>query len=153
MVRFVIALGLFCCDCYRQVFHWLQPFRRGGTPGRSTFCEARPNVSASPRCGSWPIRSSVCKVSQLRPAQFYCGMRTMALDGFVVDVPDTPANDRASVAPKQLCPDRIPPGPRLGPLRNRQPCVVALLIKPQSCGEVTMAHYYPGKEVPHAAAY
>ena len=41
MVWFVIALGLFCCDCHRQVFRWLQPFRRGGTPGRSTFCEAQ----------------------------------------------------------------------------------------------------------------
>ena len=58
MVWFVIALGLFCCDCYRQVFRWLQPFRRGGTPGRSTVCEGA-NVSASPRCGSWPIRSSL----------------------------------------------------------------------------------------------
>src|SRR6202012_1753704 len=41
MVWFVIALGLFCRDCYRQVFKWLQPYRRNGTPGRSTFCEAR----------------------------------------------------------------------------------------------------------------
>jgi hypothetical protein len=29
------------------------------------------------------------------PGAFYRGMRTMALDGFVVDVPDTPANERA----------------------------------------------------------
>ena len=48
MVWFVIALGLFCCDCYRQVFRWLQPFRRGGNPGRSTFCEARPTSRHRP---------------------------------------------------------------------------------------------------------
>ncbi len=48
MVWFVIALGLFCCDCYRQVFRWLQPFRRGGTPGRSTFCEARKRLGIAP---------------------------------------------------------------------------------------------------------
>src|SRR6266481_5851008 len=41
MVWFVIALGLFCRDCYRQVFRWLQPFRKGGTPRRTTLCEAR----------------------------------------------------------------------------------------------------------------
>ena len=41
MVWFVIALGLFGRDSYRQVFKWLQPFRRHGTPGRSTLCEAR----------------------------------------------------------------------------------------------------------------
>jgi hypothetical protein len=48
MVWFVIALGLFCCDCYRQVFRWLQPFRRGGNPGRSTFCEARKRLGIAP---------------------------------------------------------------------------------------------------------
>ena len=41
MVWFVMALGLFCRDSYRQVFRWLQPYRRDGTPGRSTLCEAR----------------------------------------------------------------------------------------------------------------
>ena len=35
MVWFVIALGLFCRDCYRQVFRWLQPFRPGAIPPRS----------------------------------------------------------------------------------------------------------------------
>ena len=41
MVWFVIALGLFCRDSYRQVFRWLEPYRKDGTPGRSTLCEAR----------------------------------------------------------------------------------------------------------------
>ena len=48
MVWFVIALGLFCRDSYRQVFKWLQPFRRHGTPGRSTFCEARQRLGVAP---------------------------------------------------------------------------------------------------------
>src|SRR5579864_5705421 len=48
MVWFVIALGLFCRDSYRQVFRWLQPFRRKGTPGRSTFCEARQRLGVAP---------------------------------------------------------------------------------------------------------
>src|SRR3954454_24534169 len=41
MARFVIALGLFCRDGYRQVFRWLQRFRPDAIPPRSTFCEAR----------------------------------------------------------------------------------------------------------------
>ena len=41
VVWFVVALGLFCRDSYRQVFRWLAPYRRWGTPGRSTLCEAR----------------------------------------------------------------------------------------------------------------
>src|SRR5882724_11601495 len=48
MVWFVIALGLFCRDSYRQVFRWLQPFRRKGTPGRSTLCEARQRLGVAP---------------------------------------------------------------------------------------------------------
>ena len=94
MVWFVIALGLFCRDCYRQVFRWLQPFRPHANPPRSTFCEARK------RLGVAPMRLLAEQVIRLQgkpttPGAFYRGMRTMALDGFVVDVPDTPANERA----------------------------------------------------------
>src|SRR5215216_6450916 len=48
MVHFVLALGLFCRDCYRQVFRWLQPHRPGGVPPRSTFCEARQRLGIAP---------------------------------------------------------------------------------------------------------
>src|SRR5947209_4419193 len=48
LVWFVIALGLFCRDCYRQVFRWLQPFRPGAIPPRSTFCEARKRLGVAP---------------------------------------------------------------------------------------------------------
>jgi Insertion element 4 transposase N-terminal/Transposase DDE domain len=93
MVWFVIALGLFCRDCYRQVFKWLQPFRRHGTPGRSTLCEARQ------RLGAAPLHRLAAQVIELRatpdtPGAFYHGLRLMAVDGFVVDVPDSPANAR-----------------------------------------------------------
>jgi hypothetical protein len=91
MVWFVIALGLFCRDSYRQVFKWLQPFRRKGTPGRSTFCEARQ------RLGVAPMLQLAQQVVELQatpqtPGAFYQGWRLMALDSFIVDVPDSPAN-------------------------------------------------------------
>ena len=93
MVWFVIALGLFCTDCYRQVYRWLQPYRRRGTPGRSTLCMARQ------RLGVAPLRLLGQRVMQLlgTPAMdgvFYQGLRLMALDSFVVDVPDSPDNAR-----------------------------------------------------------
>jgi hypothetical protein len=93
MVWFVVALGLFCRDSYRQVFKWLQPFRRKGTPGRSTFCEARQ------RLGVAPLLQLTQQVVELQatpqtPGAFYHDLRLMALDGFVVDVPDSPANAR-----------------------------------------------------------
>src|SRR5215831_18306347 len=78
MVWFVIALGLFCCDCYRQVYRWLQPFRRRGTPGRATLCEARQ------RLGVAPLRLLCERVVQVQATPtlagaFYRGMRLMAL--------------------------------------------------------------------------
>lgn len=94
MVWFIIALGLCCRDGYRQLFRWLQPFRPGATPGRSSLCEARK------RLGIGPLRGLAEQVVVLRgqpdtPGAFYRDMRTMAVDGFVLDVADTPANARA----------------------------------------------------------
>src|SRR4051812_26954133 len=79
LVWFVIALGLFCRDSYRQVFRWLQPYRRGGPPGRTTLCEARK------RLGVAPMRLLADRVIRLQgkpgtPGAFYRGMRSMALD-------------------------------------------------------------------------
>src|SRR5436190_16000909 len=93
MVWFVIALGLFCRDSYRQVFKWLQPFRRKGTPGRSTFCEARQ------RLGVAPLQQLAQQTIQLQATPdtlgaFYGGLRLMSLDSFVVDVADSAANSR-----------------------------------------------------------
>ena len=93
MVWFVIALGLFCRDSYRQVFKWLQPFRRRGTPGRSTFCESRRRLGPAPL--HWLAQQVIDLQATIRtPGAFYHGLRLMAVDGFVVDVPDSPVNAR-----------------------------------------------------------
>jgi Insertion element 4 transposase N-terminal/Transposase DDE domain len=141
MVWFVVALGLFCRDSYRQVFKWLQPFRRNGTPGRSTFCEARQ------RLGVAPLLQLAQQVVELRatpqtPGAFYQGRRLMALDSFVVDVPDSPANARVFGRP----------GSHRSPAAYPQARVLALcevgthvlwrtLTKPYRRGEVPMAAY------------
>jgi hypothetical protein len=110
VVWFVIALGLFCRDSYRHVFKWLQPYTPTGTPGRSTCCEARQ------RLGVAPLRQLAEEVIQLRatdqtPGAFYKGLRLMALDSFVLDVADSPANDRVFRPParrRALSPDARP---------------------------------------------
>ena len=141
LVWFVIALGLFCRDSYRQVFRWLQPYRRGGTPGRTTLCEARK------RLGVAPMRLLAERVIRLQgkpetPGAFYRGMRTMALDGFVLDVPDTPANDRAFGRPgSSRAPAAFPQVRVLALCETGSHVLWRSLIKPQSCGEVTMAHH------------
>jgi hypothetical protein len=139
MVWFVIALGLFCRDSYRQVFKWLQPFRRHGTPGRSTFCEARQRLGAAP-LHHLVNRAVVLQAKPDTPEAFDQGLRLMALDGFVVDVPDSPANARVFGRP----------GSSRSPAAFPQVRVLALcevgthvfwrtLLKPCHRGEVTMA--------------
>jgi hypothetical protein len=140
MVWFVIALGLFCRDCYRQVFRWLQPFRQGAIPPRSTSCEARH------RPGVAPMRRLAEEVVRLlgrpeTPGAFYRGMRTMARDGFTVDLPDTPRNDRAFGRPGgHRAPGAFPQARVLALCETGSHVLWRWLIKPYHRGEVTMAH-------------
>ncbi|MGA9208355.1 MAG: IS4 family transposase [Terriglobales bacterium] len=93
MIWFVVALGLFCGDCYRQIYRWLVPWKKGDVPGRSTLCEARHRLGVAPL-----VRLAATVVQLLAgpdtPSAFYGGLRLMAVDGFVVDLPDMPLNDR-----------------------------------------------------------
>ena len=69
-------------------------------------------------------------------------MRTMALDGFVIDVPDTPANERAFGRPgSSRAPAAFPQVRVLALCETGSHVLWRSLIKPCSCGEVTMAHY------------
>jgi hypothetical protein len=138
---FVIALGLFSRDSYRHVFKHLQRFRPGGTPGRNTLVEARRGLGVA------PLRLLAQKVVRLlatpdTPGAFYKGMRLMALDGFVLDVPDTPTNDRAFGRP---CTGRAPgafPQVRVLALCEAGTHVLyRWLLKPYRRNEVSMAPY------------
>jgi hypothetical protein len=141
MVWFVIALGLFCRDSYRQVFRWLRKFGIRGTPGRSTFCVARQSVGVA------PLRRLAEDVIQLQarpdtPHAFYAGMRLMAIDGFVVDVPDTPENERAFGRPGGgRSPGAFPQARVVSLCEAGTHCLWRSLIKPQRRGEPPMAHY------------
>lgn len=99
MVWFVIGMGLFATDCYRQVFRWLQRFRTKGIPLRSTLCEARQRLGVAPL--RW-LMDHVVKLlaTPKTPGAFYRCLRLMAIDGFVVDIPDTPSNARVFGRPQ-----------------------------------------------------
>src|SRR5512135_3409119 len=140
MVWFIVALGLFYRDCYRQVFRWLQPFRPNAILPRSTFCEARQ------RLGVAPMRHLAHDTVRLlgrpeTPGAFYRGLRLMALDGFTVDVPDTPRNDRAFGRPDgHRAPGAFPQARVLALCETGSHVLWRWLIKPYHRGEVTMAH-------------
>jgi len=139
MVWFVIALGLFCRDSYRQVFKWLQPFRRQGTPGRSTFCEARQRLGAAPL--HW-LASQVIELQATPDTQgaFYQGLRLMALDSFVVDVPDSPTNARVFGRPGSgRSPAAFPQARILALCEAGTHVLWRTLIKPCRRSEVPMA--------------
>jgi hypothetical protein len=114
MIWFVIALGLFCDDCYRQIYRWLVPWKKGDVPGRSTLCEARQRLGVGPL-----VRLAAGVVKLLAtpdtPGAFYHGMRLMAVDGFVVNLPDMPRNDRVFGRPgNQRSPGAFPQAQVLG---------------------------------------
>lgn len=141
VVWFVIALALFCGDSYRQVFRWLHRFKKGMTPGRSTLCEARQSIGVA------PLRMLAEEVIELTgrrdmPHVFYGGMRLMALDSFVVDLFDSPANVRAFGKPGGgRSPGAFPQARVLSLCEAGTHVLWKSLIKPHRRGEIPMAHY------------
>jgi hypothetical protein len=139
MMWFVISLGLFGGDSYRQIFRWLHRFRPRIIPGRSTLCEARKSL------GIAPLRRLANEVIQLQgrpniPHAFYGDMRLMAVDGFVLDVADTPENERVFGRPGSgRSPGAFPQVRVLSLCEAGTHVLWRSLIKPCTCGEVPMA--------------
>lgn len=140
MVWFVIAIGVCGRDSYRQVFRWLQPRRAGGIPPRSSLCEARKRLGVGPlrRLAEAAVRLLGTPAT---PGAFHRGMRTMALDGFTIDVADTPANARAFGRPGTgRAPGAFPQARVLALCETGSHVLWRWQIKPLTTGEVTMAH-------------
>jgi hypothetical protein len=141
MVYFLLAMGLFCTDCYRQVFRWLRPWKKNTVPGRSTLCEARQ------RLGVAPVAMLAKEVIHLlagpqTPNAFYRGLRLMAIDGFVVDIPDMPVNDKVfGRPPGGRAPGAFPQARVVGLCEAGTHVMWRWLIKPIRIGEQTMADY------------
>jgi len=143
VVWFVVGIGLFCGDCYRQVYRWLLRWAKDRpVPPRSTLCEARKRV------GVRPLALLARRVVDLLadPAvpgdggAFHRGMRLMALDGFTLDLFDSPANDRAFGRPTTGRAKGAFPQARVLALCEAGTHVLwRLLVKRYRCGEVTMA--------------
>src|SRR3954447_3946359 len=91
----VLALGVLTELPIRQVFKAARRLRPGeATPHRASLCLARQ------RLGVAPVRALFGHTVRLlatpdTPGAFYQGLRLMALDGSVFDVPDSEANARA----------------------------------------------------------
>jgi len=94
MLWVVLAMGLLTDLPIRQVFKHARRLRGGeDAPHRSSLCVARQ------RLGVAPLRRLFQEVVHPladpdTPGAFYRGLRLMGIDGTVLDVPDTPANDK-----------------------------------------------------------
>ena len=89
----VLAMGLLTDMPIRQVFKHARRLRPDeASPGRSALCQARK------RLGVEPVRHLFRQIVRplatpaTVPTAFYRGLRLMAIDGSVLDAPDTPAN-------------------------------------------------------------
>ena len=145
VVYFVLAMGLFCCDCYRQVFRWLRAWKSGAVPGRSTLCEARR------RLGLIPLVKLAGKIVRLLAGPdtrgaMYRGLRLMAIDGFVVDVADSKENERVFGMPQGGRTPGAFPQARIVALCEAGTHVLwRWLIKPIRVNEQKMADYLLGR--------
>ena len=138
MVWFVIGMGLFATDNYRQIYRWLQRFRPKTIPLRSTLCEARQRLGVAPL--HWLTQHVVKLLANAKtPGAYYRDLRLMAVDGFVVDLADTPDIERVFGRPKNGRSSGAFPQARVLALCEVGTHVLwKFLIKPICRAEITM---------------
>jgi hypothetical protein len=92
MIWVVLAMGLFTEMPIRQVFKACRRLRkREESPARSSLCMARQRLGSEPLVA---LHELVVKplATPRTPGAFYRGMRKVAIDGTVLDVPDCDAH-------------------------------------------------------------
>ena len=138
MTLFVVAMSLFPELSIPQVWRRLHPAQEIPEPVESAWVQARQ------RLGVTPLRRLFHEVAQPlaapdTPAAFYRGMRLMALDGTVLDMPDTPANAAIFGRPRSGRSDGAFPQVRLLVLCELGThAVCGLALRPLAYGEQCM---------------
>ncbi|NQV23742.1 MAG: IS4 family transposase [Rhodopirellula sp.] len=93
MIWVVLAMGLFTEMPIRQVFKVSRRLRRGEeSPARSSLCMARQRLGSEPLVELHRLVVKPMATEQTIGA-FYRGMRKVAIDGTVLDVPDCEAHE------------------------------------------------------------
>jgi len=93
MMWVVLAMGIFTNLPIRQVFKQARRLRvPADTPCRSALCVARQRLGVEPVQQLFE-RTVRPLATPETPGAFYYGMRLVAVDGTLLDVPDTSAND------------------------------------------------------------
>jgi hypothetical protein len=93
MLWVVLAMGVLTDRPIRQVFKHARRMQPGDkTPSRSNLCEARQRLGVEPVQRIFDLVVKPLATPQTLGA-FYHDLRLMGIDGTVLDVPDTPANE------------------------------------------------------------
>ncbi|MBV8130593.1 MAG: transposase domain-containing protein [Planctomycetaceae bacterium] len=93
MLWVVLAMGVLTDLPIRQVFKHARRMQPGDkTPARSNLCEARQRLGVEPVQRVFDLVVKPLATPQT-PGTFYHGLRLMGIDGTVLDVPDTSANE------------------------------------------------------------
>lgn len=143
MAWFTIAIWFYGNDCYTQVFRWLHRFAKALMPTSSALTQARAKIGI-------PVMADIyhhvvkCLCSPETPDSFYAGRRLVAVDGFVLNLPDSEENRRAYGRPKNGDSVGAFPQARIVALNEVGSHVFfSFLVKPIRCGEATLAkHVY-----------
>jgi hypothetical protein len=146
----ILAMGIFTDVPIRQVFKLSRRLRVGErSPHRSSLCVARR------RLGVAPVRHLFERTVRLlarhdTPGAFAFGLRLVGIDGTVLDVPDTAANDAAFGRPSGMRGDgAFPQVRKLSLVELGTHVEIGVAIKAIRCGERTMVegllnHLGPG---------
>lgn len=139
MLWITLAMGLLTDRPIRQVFKASRRWHgRERTPHRSSLCLARQ------RLGIAPVRTLFQAVVRPLaapdvPGGFYCGYRLVAVDGTVLNLPDTPANERAFGRPSggSRGAGAFPQCRKTSLVELGTHVELDFLVKPVGCGETT----------------
>jgi len=104
-VYLVLGLCVFAWAPYQEVLQLLWPGCSAGqqpVPNKSSLCRARYRLG-------WQVLASLFRtiahpLAQVdTPGAFWRGRRVMAIDGLVLEVPDSPANEQAFGGQRDKC--------------------------------------------------
>ena len=134
-IWFVVGVGLFSADAYRQIFRWLTPL---GTaiPGSSTLTEVRKRVGASLLKKLYLTTVSLLGTAS-NQVGFYQGMQLMGIDGFTLNLFDSPENRKSFGRPKN--------GRCYGPFPQAR-CVALCELGTHVMWRTTIGKYFQGEQ-------
>lgn len=134
-IWFVVGVGMFSSDAYRQIFRWLTPLG-AAIPGRSTLAEVRKRVGPELLQKLYLLTVRLLG-TPTNGIGFYKSMRLMGVDGFTLNLFDSDENRKAFGRPKN--------GRCFGPFPQAR-CVALCELGTHVLWRTTIGKYLQGEQ-------